>query len=130
MVVRVHGVHVAAVRFCVPRHYNLIKFMLSDIQHLLYQYLNQLINSHLIQRYFDYVSNLTSQEIIIITIAAAVLILIMIYRKLGVGAAIGLLLIYFFAYIIFYSNIFNNWQRDKMEEDRRMQIYNSELQKN
>jgi len=104
--------------------------MLSDIEHLLYQYLNQLMNSHLVQRYFDYVSNLSPREIIIITILAAVLILIMIYRKLGVGAAIGLLLIYFFAYIIFYSNIFNNWQKDKMEENRRMQIYNSELQKN
>lgn len=83
----------------------------------------------MIGRYLDYVGNLSSRDVLILVVVTAVLILIMAYRKLGIGAVFGLCLIYFFIYVIFYSNIFDNWQKEKMEEQRRMQIYNVELQK-
>ena len=103
--------------------------MLETLNQNFQQYLGQILNSEMLSRYLDYVGNLSSREVTVIVVATAVLILIMAYRKLGVGAVLGLCLIYFFVYIIFYSNIFDNWQKDKLEENRRMQIYNAELQK-
>lgn len=102
---------------------------MQEIIKIIQDYIDQLIKLDLPHRYAGYVNNLSSREILVIIIIAAVLILFMAYRKFGVGAVIGVILIYFFAYIIFYSNIFNNWQNDKMEEQRRMQIYSQELQK-
>ena len=103
--------------------------MLNNIYQTILTYKDELIKMDLWHRYLDFVSNLTSREILIITIVVAVLILIMAYRKLGIGAVFGLCLIYFFVYMIFHSNIFTNWQKDKDEENRRMQIYNVELNK-
>lgn len=93
------------------------------------KYIDQFIALDLLHRYLNFVYNLTPREILIIIALTAFLILIVAYRKFGIGAVIGVLLIYFFAYILFSSNILNNWQNDKMEEQRRMQIYNQEMQK-
>ncbi|HOZ56190.1 MAG: hypothetical protein BWY51_00656 [Parcubacteria group bacterium ADurb.Bin316] len=103
--------------------------MSEKINQFFFDYFNQIINSEVIGRYLDYVGNLSSRDVLILVVVTAVLILIMAYRKLGIGAVFGLCLIYFFIYVIFYSNIFDNWQKEKMEEQRRMQIYNVELQK-
>jgi len=103
--------------------------MLETLNQTFQQYLGQILNSEILSRYLDYVGSLSSREVVILVAVTAVLILIMAYRKLGVGAVLGLCLIYFFVYVIFYSNIFDNWQKDKLEENRRMQIYNAELQK-
>jgi len=103
--------------------------MLETLNQTFQQYLGKILDSGMLSRYLDYVGNLSSREITAIVVVTAVLILIMAYRKLGVGAVLGLCLIYFFIYVIFYSNIFDNWQKDKLEENRRMQIYNAEMQK-
>ena len=128
MVVRVHGVHVAAVRFCVPRH-KLSIMSLATLNQDILNYFNQILQSGYTTRYLEYLSQLSNREIMVMAVVAASLILIMVYRKLGTGAVFGLCLIYFIIYIILCSNIFDNWRKEKMEENRRMQIYNAELQK-
>lgn len=102
---------------------------LATINQNIISYYQQILHSDLVSSYFSYVSQLSSREIIAMVIIAAVLILIMAYRKLGLGAVFGLCLIYFFVYVVFYSNLFDNWQKEKTEETRRMQLYNAEMQK-
>jgi hypothetical protein len=80
------------------------------------------------REYLSYVSNLTPHQIAILTAVTAVLLAIYVYKKLGINAVFILLVVYLIYYTVFYSNLFTNWQNDKREKDRRMQIYNAEMQ--
>ena len=79
--------------------------------------------------YLAYVYNLTPHQVAILSSVTAVLLAVYVYKKLGVNAVFILLVVYLIYYTVFYSNLFTNWQNGKREEERRMQIYNVELQK-
>ena len=103
--------------------------MLDQLNNLALKYWHIFLASSYWREYLTYASNLTPHQIAVLTAVTAVLLAVYVYKKFGMSATFVLLVIYLLYYTVFYSNLFTNWQNDKREEDRRMQIYNAELQK-
>jgi hypothetical protein len=103
--------------------------MLDQLNNLTLKYWQLLLTSSYWHEYLSYVYNLTPHQVAILSSVTAILLAVYVYKKFGVSAVFVLLVIYLIYYTVFYSSFYNNWQRDKMEKDRRMQIYNAELQK-
>ena len=77
---------------------------------------------------FNYVYNLDYKHTLILIIIAAILIIIIAYRLFGLGAVIGLLLLYGLIYIVFINNIFGFYQKHTSEENQHMKAIEQEEQ--
>ena len=85
------------------------------------------IIDNFISNFVNFALSLSSDEIIILVLLTAVLILFIIYRWLGTGAVIALLIIYALAYILYANNIFDIYQKNEAQKARDNQILQSEL---
>ena len=105
--------------------------MISQLNNFVQNYFQQwaVLLAPYWHEYLSYVYNLTPHQISILTSVTAILLAVYVYKRLGVSAVFVLSVVYLIYYTVFYSSFYNNWQNDKMEKERRMQIYNAELQK-
>lgn len=103
--------------------------MADAVNQFVFNVIKEIMRSNLWHRYLDYVYHLNSNQVLLIAAITVVLITIMLFRRFGVPAVAGFLVFVFLIYILYTSKIFENFQRDSQEEQRRQQIYNVEMQK-
>jgi hypothetical protein len=84
---------------------------------------------NLINKFLFFVNNLSSKEIIILAVITAVLLLFIVYRKLGPGAAVALIVLYFIGYVIYRNNLVDFYKHNTSETDSRLKAVEEELQK-
>ena len=103
--------------------------MAEAVNQFVLQIIRQVTQSNWWHRYLEYVYQLNHDQVLLIAAVAVVLIAIILYRRFGGGAVAGFFILVFLLYILYSSKIFANWQNDQDEGQRRMQIYQAELQK-
>jgi len=81
----------------------------------------------LVSNFVNFALNLTPDEITILVLLTAVLVLFLIYRLLGAGAVVALLIIYALAYILYANNIFNIYQKNEARKAQDNKILQEEL---
>lgn len=74
-----------------------------------------------------YVQNLSPNEIKIVIGAIALLILFLVYKRIGKGAALALIIVYSIAYILYVNNLFGYYKTHENENDKRMKAIEAEL---
>ena len=84
---------------------------------------------NIIAKFLFFVNNLSANEILIMAIVTAVLLLFIVYRKLGMGAAIALIIVYFIGYVIYRNDIVDFYKNQTTETDNRLKAVEEELQK-
>ena len=75
-----------------------------------------------------YIKDLSSGEVKILIIAAAILILWLVWRWFGFAMVMVTLLVYFLAYILFINNIFYSYKEYQNQNDRHLQSIEKELE--
>jgi hypothetical protein len=103
--------------------------MANQLNNFVLNIIKQVAQNNWWQRYLEYVYHLNSNQVLLIAVIAVILITIILYHRFGSGAVAGFLILVFLIYILYTSKIFENWQKDSQEEQRRMQIYQVEMQK-
>jgi Ca2+/Na+ antiporter len=82
-----------------------------------------------IQKVITNINNLSPGEIKIIIAATALLILYLVFRRLGLLAALFVLMVYLIAYVLYAGNVFNFYQQNQQTNNQHMQTIENELQK-
>jgi len=83
----------------------------------------------LIARYLEIVRNLSPKEIIILVIVTAAFLLYFVWHKLGKGAAVALVIIYFLIYVIYSNNLYDYYNSQTADTASRLQQIEAELRK-
>ena len=85
----------------------------------------KILNHPVSQAILNYILHLSPLEIKLLIVLVAVLALFLVYRLFGPGAAVGLSIIYFVAFIVYLADIrrFYNWQ-EKTNEQHMESIQN------
>lgn len=78
---------------------------------------------------FQYILGLDETQIRALVVITALLILFMVYHWLGFGGLLGLLAIYFFAYILYTGHIVDKYNKNEADEAHHMDIIQQELNK-
>ena len=76
-----------------------------------------------------YINDLTAGEVRFLTIAAAILILWLVWRWFGFVMVLVMLLVYFLAYILFINNTFDFYKDYQTKNIQHMQTIEEELEK-
>ncbi len=92
-------------------------------------FLEKIINSEQIQSALNYIYSLTPEQMRIITILAAVLIAIMVWRKLGFRIMIVLLVVYLMVYIFYTRDIFGSYLIKEEKNNSYMDLIQREIDK-
>ena len=75
-----------------------------------------------------YLGNLSEDEIILMLVLIAITLLILTYRFFGMGATLGLLILYFIAYVLTSNNISDFIDKNNSENAQHIQTIEQELQ--
>lgn len=84
--------------------------------------------SGLINDFVGYFSSLSEDEIILMLVLVAITLLVLTYRLFGMGAALGLLVLYFVFYVLTSNNLSSFVDKNKNENAQHMQTIESELE--
>jgi len=87
--------------------------------------IDKISSNELMIKYLDYVYSLEADQIKLIIVITALLIVVYAWKKFGYEAVIGLFLVYFFIYVLYTSSIFSNYE----ENDRNTKSYNMRVEK-
>jgi len=99
-------------------------------------FLFKILNYKIIIKILDYVSNnplfsqvydLNKTELIIIVALAAVLIIFIAYRWLGLGMVLALLIIYLVIYVLYVNNFFSFYEEHEKSTEQHLRLIEEEL---
>jgi hypothetical protein len=92
-------------------------------------FLEKTINSEHIQNVLNHIYSLTPEQMRIISIIAAVLIAVMVWRKLGFRIMVVLLVIYLIVYIFYTRDIFGSYLNKEEKDNSYMDLIQREIDK-
>jgi len=93
-------------------------------------YLNNIINSAWAQALLENIYNLNSTEISVLIFIAAVLILFLAYRTLGMKMVFVLMLVYLIIYVLYINDIFGLYEKRVADNEAHMKTIENEIEKN
>jgi len=76
-----------------------------------------------------FIQGLSHDELMMIAVIAAALILFVVYRRFGLMAASGLILIYGIAYILYSYDFINVYDKRESEKNEHLKVIQEELEK-
>ncbi len=82
-----------------------------------------------IGQYIPFVLTLSSTEFIISLLVTALLLVLLVYKYFGLGAALGLLAIYFFVYILVVNNVLPTINERNAAEGAHLNLIQEEANK-
>ena len=93
-------------------------------------YLDNIINLSWVQAVLEKIYNLNPEEIWILIFIAAVLILFLAYRTLGMKMVFVLMLVYLIIYVLYINDIFGSYEKRVIDNEKHMKTIENELEKN
>ncbi len=85
--------------------------------------------SEVVQKFIFLSENLTPTQLWWVIAIAFLLFIFLVYRIVGLGAVLGILLIAFFVYILYDHNSFKKYEERNKNEAAYMKLIDEELQK-
>ena len=85
--------------------------------------------TELIQKFIIFSEGLSPTELWAVVALAFLLFLYLTFRAMGLGGVLGILLIAFFAYILYDHDSFGKYEERNKNEAAHMQLIQDELQK-